>query len=199
MTVKNCVPYPIRNSQFRPTEAQAYESRVGWRNVAHDGCSDSLVALPQKPGRNALVLPPVPVAIARASGELVTVCTAPHSLIVDNPIAAREATPTESRASCSREKWTALRNASTALGIGAPAAHRCSRGLCCGACDARPAPPPPPRRVHHGKSLEELAQVEAARFFEQACQDLVDHLSDTLRKYLEAATALMASNGQRTK
>ena len=45
------------------------------------------VALPKKPGRNVMMLPPVPIAIARASGELVTVCTQPHPIVVEDPIA----------------------------------------------------------------------------------------------------------------
>src|SRR5687767_11083166 len=40
------------------------------------------VPLPKDPGRNLMVLPPVPIAVARASGELVTVCTEPHPIVV---------------------------------------------------------------------------------------------------------------------
>lgn len=45
------------------------------------------VPLPKEPGRNAMWLPPVPIAIARASGELVTLCTRPHAILVEDPIA----------------------------------------------------------------------------------------------------------------
>src|SRR4051812_39350501 len=38
----------------------------------------SVVPLPPKPGRHELLLPPLPLAISRASGEIVTVCTSPH-------------------------------------------------------------------------------------------------------------------------
>jgi hypothetical protein len=46
----------------------------------------SVVALPPKPGRSELVLPPLPIAIARASGEVITLCTAPHAITVEDPI-----------------------------------------------------------------------------------------------------------------
>ena len=42
----------------------------------------SVVPLPPKPGRHVLILPPLPITLARASGELVTVCSAPHTVTV---------------------------------------------------------------------------------------------------------------------
>src|SRR5580693_5547148 len=47
-----------------------------------------VVALPSGPGRHILMLPPLPIAIARASGDLVTLCTRPHTLVVDDPTAS---------------------------------------------------------------------------------------------------------------
>ncbi len=46
-----------------------------------------VVLLPPKPGRSALVLPPLPIAVARANNEYVTICTAPHVIVVEDPIA----------------------------------------------------------------------------------------------------------------
>ena len=46
-----------------------------------------LLALPDKPGRHVLALPPLPISIARASGEVATVCTHEHHLTVDDPTA----------------------------------------------------------------------------------------------------------------
>ncbi|HRI71695.1 MAG TPA: hypothetical protein PK156_46000, partial [Polyangium sp.] len=45
------------------------------------------VPLPKEAGRHGMVLPPVPITIARASGETMTLCTAPHAIVVDDPIA----------------------------------------------------------------------------------------------------------------
>src|SRR4029079_8380740 len=46
-----------------------------------------LLALPDKPGRHVLSLPPLPISIARASGEVATVCTHLHELTVEDPTA----------------------------------------------------------------------------------------------------------------
>ena len=46
-----------------------------------------LVVLPPKPGRNVMELPPLPVAVARANGEVATVCTHPHIIAVEDPTA----------------------------------------------------------------------------------------------------------------
>ncbi|MFO0757305.1 MAG: hypothetical protein U0359_12490 [Byssovorax sp.] len=45
------------------------------------------VALPKEPGRNALLLPPVPIAVSRANGEIVTLCTRIHPILIEDPIA----------------------------------------------------------------------------------------------------------------
>ena len=46
-----------------------------------------LVILPETPGRSTMVLPPLPIAIARASGEVITLCTHPHLIQVEDPTA----------------------------------------------------------------------------------------------------------------
>jgi hypothetical protein len=38
----------------------------------------SFVPLPDKPGRNEIVIPPLPIAIARASGDMIVLCTEPQ-------------------------------------------------------------------------------------------------------------------------
>ncbi|MEZ4310549.1 MAG: hypothetical protein R3F14_21110, partial [Polyangiaceae bacterium] len=45
------------------------------------------VPLPPDPGRTDMILPPMPIAIARASGEVITVCTKPHAIRVEDPTA----------------------------------------------------------------------------------------------------------------
>ena len=47
-----------------------------------------VLVLPKTPGRNRMVLPPVPIAVARASGELLTLCTQPHAVLVEDPTAS---------------------------------------------------------------------------------------------------------------
>ena len=87
------------------------------------------VALPPKPGRNVLQLPPVPVAVARASGEVVTVCTRLHTLLVEDPI-ANEVDPKvrpnpEPRPQ--REDWALARQATIRTG---PARSQTSDWVC---------------------------------------------------------------------
>ena len=46
-----------------------------------------LLLLPKKPGRHRLTLPPLPVSVARASGAVMTLCTSPRIIRVEDPIA----------------------------------------------------------------------------------------------------------------
>jgi hypothetical protein len=145
------------------------------------------VPLPPEPGRNELVLPPLPIAIARASGELVNVCTAEHRIVVEDPIAnAPNPKPRENPAPRPQsEVWTAAKYATFAtLGalvvaaLGSLLISRWRRR-------PRPAPPPPPPRPPWHVALEELRDlrhaglIAAGRFAEH-----YDRVSDTLRKYL---------------
>ncbi len=44
------------------------------------------VPLPSHPGTNALRLPAIPIAVARANGQVMTLCTKPFVVTVDDPI-----------------------------------------------------------------------------------------------------------------
>ena len=45
-----------------------------------------LLVLAAKSGRQELVLPALPITVARASGDVTTMCTEPHRIVVDEPI-----------------------------------------------------------------------------------------------------------------
>lgn len=45
------------------------------------------VGLPPDPGRQPLTLPPVPISVARANGQVMTMCTRPHTVVLEDPIA----------------------------------------------------------------------------------------------------------------
>ena len=45
------------------------------------------VALPKDGGRNTMVLPPMPITVARASAEVRTLCKARHHIDIEDPIA----------------------------------------------------------------------------------------------------------------
>jgi hypothetical protein len=161
----------------RKTEATSASSKV----------TISFVALPEKPGRHQLSLPPMPITIARASGELVTVCTQPHVVVVEDPTSStpnpkpKDNPPPRPQ----REEWTALKHA---LGIGAIA-------LLAGALLAwligrwlkrpKPVPPPPPPRPPWEVALEGLHDLRhggltrEGRFAEHFARS-----SDIVRRYL---------------
>src|SRR5205085_10258136 len=79
-----------------------------------------LVLLPPKPGRNTLTLPPLPVAVARASGEIASVCTRPHAIVVEDPVSSTpDPRPQPNPPPRPQmEEWTALERALEWLAIG---------------------------------------------------------------------------------
>jgi len=147
----------------------------------------SVVPLPPKPGRAMLVLPPLPITLSRASGELVTVCTAPHAVTVEDPIAnAPHAEPHGNPAARrQREVWTAAKHvvfaALIALAVGAILALLISRWL------RRPKklPPPPPPRPPWDIALEALHDIRHAGLTREGrFSEHFDRVSDVLRRYL---------------
>jgi hypothetical protein len=144
-------------------------SRVQQADAATTSVELSFVPLPKEAGPHTLTLPSVPIAIARASGELITVCTAPHELLVDDPTAnLAQATPRPNPAPQHQlEVWTAAKNvalgALLALPLGALISFLISRWL----RRQRPLPPPPPPRPAWELALEALALVRGKRLIEQ--------------------------------
>jgi hypothetical protein len=149
----------------------------------------SVVALPAKPGRNELTLPSVPISVARASGEVRTLCTERHTVVVEDPIAntpsaAPRANPKPLR---QIEEWTSAKHgaigALATLVLGALVAWLVSLWR----KRPRPVLPPPPPRPPWEVALEELFDVRIAQLVEQGrFVEHVGRVSDTLRKYLGA-------------
>ncbi len=146
-----------------------------------------LLPLPEEPGRHELTVPPLPIAIARASGDVITLCTKPQTLVVEDPIAnTPNAKPKSNPAPLDQlEEWTAAKQASIvgliALVVGALVAWLFSWWR------RRPKvlPPPPPPRPPWEVALEELDAVRRAGLIEK--NELDDHfarVSDAVRKYL---------------
>jgi hypothetical protein len=145
------------------------------------------VPLPKDPGPHTLTLPSVPIAIARQSGELITVCTSPHTLVVDDPTAnVPSATPRPNPPPLRQlEVWTAAKNvalgALIALPLGALIALLVSLWL----RRERPAPPPPPPRPPWELALEALARVRNQQLIERGLtSQLFDEVSLAVREYL---------------
>ncbi|MEP7053141.1 MAG: hypothetical protein ABJB12_22440 [Pseudomonadota bacterium] len=147
----------------------------------------SVVPLPAKPGRQQLFLPPLPITVSRASGELVTVCTAPHAVTVEDPIANTPNPSPKGNPAARRqlEIWTAAKHAAAvaliALLVGALAAILISRWL------RRPKklPPPPPPRPPWDVALEALHDIRHAGLTREGrFAEVFDRVSDVLRRYL---------------
>jgi len=146
-----------------------------------------LLVLPKQPGRNRMILPPLPIAVSRASGELVTLCTKPHDVLVEDPIASTpEAKPKPNPPPRPQlEEWTLAKNlvlgALAGAALAALAAWLVVRYL----RRPRPAPPPPPPRPPWEVALEELFSVRHAGLVPQArYAEHYDRISDAVRKYL---------------
>lgn len=145
-----------------------------------------VVALPAKPGRSELQLPPLPIAIARASGEVVTLCTAPHTIVVDDPIASTpDAQPKDNPPPRpQREVWTAAQQVAlatlVALVVGALVAWLIGRWR----ARPKPVPPPPPPRPPWEVALEELGDLRARELVKN--ERYAEHyarVSHIVRKY----------------
>lgn len=147
------------------------------------------VPLPKEPGRQQLVLPSVPIAVSRASGEILTLCTAPHAIAVEDPTAnTPNAKPRRNpKPERQQEEWTLLKQltygglaASVAALLGFLFARWWMKRV-------RPAPPPPPPRPAWEVALEAFKAIDAEGLIEQQrFADHFDRTSDVVRSYLGA-------------
>jgi hypothetical protein len=145
------------------------------------------VPLPKDPGPQQLTLPSVPIAIARPSGELITLCTAPHELAVDDPTAnIAQATPRPNPPPLRQlEVWTAAKNVALGALIALPLGALVALAVGWWLRRERPLPPPPPPRPAWELALEGLSRVRGKRLIEQGLtSELFDEVSLLVRDYL---------------
>jgi len=145
------------------------------------------VPLPKDPGPQTLTLPSVPIAIARPSGELITLCTAPHALRVDDPTAnIAQATPRPNPPPLrQREVWTAAKNVALTALVALPLGALIAIAVGLWLRRTKPAPPPPPPRPAWEVALAALARVRSQRLIEQGLTgELFDEVSLAVREYL---------------
>jgi hypothetical protein len=146
------------------------------------------VPLPKDPGRNFMVLPPVPIAVARASGELVTVCTAPHPIVIEDPI-ANEADPKvrpNPPPRPQREEWVLAKQ--VAIGLAIAAVTALLTAWLVRRWKSRPKPAPVvPAKLPWIAALEELDEIRRSSLLaDQRTGEYFDRVSDCIRKYLGA-------------
>jgi hypothetical protein len=147
----------------------------------------SVVALPKKPGRAELTLPPLPIAMARASGEVRTLCTSAHTVVLEDPIANTPDPKPRSNPGPERqlEEWTAAKHATVGAACAAVIAALAALLIHLWRKRPRPIPPPPPPRPPWEVALEELFDVRVAQLVEQGrFAEHFDRVSDAVRRYL---------------
>ncbi len=146
-----------------------------------------IIPAAKESGRHAMTLPSFPIAVSRASGEVMVVCTKSHVITVDDPTASiPNATPrTNGPPLPQREEWTALKRAlqwtlvGIVLGALAMAVYAWWRRR------PVPAPPPPPPRPAWEVAFEKLDQLRRSGLFERReYSAYYDKVSDILREYL---------------
>lgn len=147
-----------------------------------------ILLLPKKPGDSDLVLPPLPISLARASGELLTVCTKPHTIAALDPT-GNETEP-EVRPNPDpvpqREEWEAAKQVAWGLLagviVGIIVAYLIRQWL------RRPRPVrATPARHPWVVALDELATIRSSSLLaENRTDEHFDQVSDSVRKYLGA-------------
>jgi hypothetical protein len=145
------------------------------------------VALPGDTKQKTLTLPPIPVAIRRANGETMTLCTQPHSVKVESPtVNTPEARPHSNPAYRRQlEEWTSLKQAVKIGGIGLLAGAALAGLVWAWLKRPKRLPPPLPPRPPWELAFEELAKLKDFELLRaQRYADFYAQVSDTVRKYL---------------
>jgi hypothetical protein len=148
-----------------------------------------LLVLPDKPGRQVLSLPPLPIAVSRANGDVVTLCTKPHTVSVEDPTASTpDAQPKANPpARPQREEWTSLKRALFYGTIGILVGTLVAWLVHWWRKRPRPVPPPPPPRPPWEVALERLDEARHAGLLDtQRFSEFFDRVNDAVRQYLGA-------------
>jgi hypothetical protein len=148
-----------------------------------------LVALPAEPGRHTLVLPALPVSIARANNDVVTLCTKPHTIVVEDPTASTPDAQPKSNppARAQREEWVALEKGLEWTGVGALVGGLLAWLIYRWMKRPKPVAPPPPPRPPWEVAFERLDEVRHAGLLEtQRFSEFFDRVNDAVREYLGA-------------
>lgn len=147
-----------------------------------------LLLLPDAPGRQLLRLPPLPIAVARASGERMTLCTRPHDILVEDPTAneSKPAPRPNPEPRPQREPWEELKLAVLAIVIGLVLGTIMTWLLRRWARRPRRIAAPAPV-LPWIAALQELDAIRrSGRLVEGHTVESFDQISDTVRKYLGA-------------
>lgn len=177
--------FPRPSSRVGAT-LQRQESKDG-KNRALTSVDIPLIPLPAEAGRKELTLPRLPISVARASGQVHTLCTQPHIITVEDPLASKPAAKQkpDPPPRPQIEVWETMRDAVLAALIALPVAlllvwlfFRYRSGF-------KRAPKPPPPVPPWETALRELDDIEARNLLTaEKYEEYLDEVSDALRKYL---------------
>lgn len=162
------------------------DSKTGRRQTTLDL---QLVALPTEPGRHTLTLPALPVSVARANNDVVTLCTTPHSIVIEDPTASTpDAQPKPNPPPrMQREEWVQLRRALSWGIVGVAVGGAIAWLIYQWRKRPKPAPPPVPARPPWQVALERLDEVRHAGLLEtKRFGEFFDRVNDAVREYLGA-------------
>jgi hypothetical protein len=146
-----------------------------------------VVPLAPSSGRNAMTLPPLPVTITRAGGELMTLCTHAHVLRVDEPFAAGERDPKvrpNPPARPQREEFVLLEH--ILEGLAAALVVAAATLLVARWWRRRPrVERPKPRPIPWDVAMAELESIRRGTLLAENKNDVhFDRVTDVVRRYL---------------
>ena len=145
-----------------------------------------ILVLPPQAGRVSMTLPSLPITVARADNEIMTICTAPHDIVAEDPVASETDPQVKPNppGRHQREDWPFLRHLSLAilggLILGAILGYFIVRQL------RKPKPVKEvEKRVPWLVALEELEQLRKSTLLAEGKKpEYFDAVSDCIRKYL---------------
>ncbi|MBK8251420.1 MAG: hypothetical protein IPK82_01970 [Polyangiaceae bacterium] len=146
------------------------------------------VALPPDPGRTEMILPPMPIAVARASGDLMTLCTKPHAILVEDPTINEPDPKVKPNAPPrpQREEWVLAKQVTIGVLIGA-VINAVAIYLYLKWRQKPKVKRLPPPKLPWIIALEELSAIRRSTLLADGKGDeYFDKVSDTVRKYLGA-------------
>jgi hypothetical protein len=147
----------------------------------------TVVPLPKEPGPHPSTLPPLPIAVARASGEVITLCTSPHDVMVTDPTASvPNAEPKRHPGGeRQRELWVALRNVTYGALLGLALAALIALVVRWYKRRPKVLPPPPPPRPAWELALQALADLRHSDLLSRGqFTSHLERVNHVLRQYL---------------
>ena len=148
-----------------------------------------LLVLAKEPENTTLKLPSLPISIARANGEVFTLCTATHDVSVQDPTSNTPDPKPKPNPKPERqlEEWTALKRGLAIAAIAAVVGALLAALFFLWRRRPKRALPPPPPRPPWEVAFEELRELRRGELVTQhRLAEHYDRASDAVRKYLGA-------------